>query len=74
MTNDINKDGAFDEITDKKKAKSMLTNEMAFKLDQVAMKHSCEYQSYYKGHLESIHKSFRLKFEFEFKPRKQINI
>lgn len=51
MTNEINKDGAFDEITDEKKAKSMLTNEMAFKLDQVAMKHSCEYQSYYKDTL-----------------------
>lgn len=63
--------GAIDKITDEEKAKSMLTKEMAFKLDHVAIGYSCEYPSDFKESLESIYKSFRLKYGLEFKPRKQ---
>lgn len=63
--------GAIHKITDEEKAKSMLTNELAFRLDNVTVRYSLKFTI---RDYELVYKSFRLKFGLDVKPRKQMNI
>lgn len=66
--------GALEKISDVKKAERMLSKELLLRLDHVAFGCFCEHPEAFRNSLESIYEAFRLKFNFEVKPRKQNNI
>lgn len=65
---------ALEKISDVTKAEEKLSKELILRLDHAAFGCSCEYPEAFGNSLESIYHEFRLKFNYEVKPRKSSHI